>query len=117
VIISAQGDSLTGISSEASDFGDQAQLNFCVEENSLQGLENIQINLYPNPGKTIIYGVASSNLTKINLLDLQGKIVKTEYYSPTKNFSLDVTDLKSGIYWLHCTLENGYQSVINLMKD
>lgn len=117
VIISAQGDSLTGISSEASDFGDQAQLNFCIEENSLQGLENIQINLYPNPGKTIIYGVASSNLTKINLLDLQGKIVKTEYYSPTKNFSLDVTDLKSGIYWLHCTLENGYQSVINLMKD
>ena len=58
-----------------------------------------------------------NELKRISEQKQDRKIVKTEYYSPTKNFSLDVTDLKSGIYWLHCTLENGYQSVINLMKD
>jgi hypothetical protein len=117
VIISAQGDSLTGISSEASDFGDQAQLNFCVQESGLPGLENVQINLYPNPGKTFIHGRINSNLVQIHLFDLQGKLVNAQYFVPTLHFSLDVTDLKPGMYWLHCTLENGYQSVVNLMKD
>ncbi|MHA7058308.1 N-acetylmuramoyl-L-alanine amidase [Aquimarina sp. M1] len=73
---------------------------------------------YPNPTDgnqlTLTYNVIDSQHTKIFLLDLTGKILKTKYDTPGKEFSksIDITDMIKGmpanIYFIKT--ENGGQT-------
>jgi len=55
------------------------------------------LNIYPNPTKNTLNIDTSNSFTTIKLFDISGKMLKT--FNP-ENRSLNVADLKAGIYFL-----------------
>lgn len=117
VVISALGDSITGISSDSSNFGSQAQLTFCIQDNGIQELEETKVSLFPNPVKEIVYGTSRESIVELAVYDLQGKCVSLQGFTPTNHFLLDVSKLEQGLYLVHCTLANSRSVVVPLMKE
>lgn len=73
---------------------------------SFVGIEDIELGLvkiYPNPTSNII-NISVENelfgLTTLNVLDQSGRIVSKEYVSSMQNYSMDVLNLESGIYYI-----------------
>ena len=64
------------------------------------------MNVYPNPVETTLYFSGLNDLYKVILYDLTGKL----HLKATTNSSLDLSDLKKGIYILK--LENTKSSNI-----
>ena len=56
-----------------------------------------KFSVYPNPAKDKIYFENINNISKINIYDASGKLVKSE---TPKNNSLDISSLKIGNYFL-----------------
>lgn len=116
VMISLLGDSLTGIPASESDFGSQAELNFCIGETGLENINEAQLRIYPNPTRDLVNGKSNSPITDLMLQDLQGKTVIHTVLEPSAHFTLDIATLKQGTYLLRGTFLNGKSVVIPLMK-
>lgn len=62
-----------------------------------------EITVYPNPTKNSVYFTYSGNqqVADATILDIQGKIMKTQRINPTsQEHSIDVSNLAGGIYFL-----------------
>ena len=62
-----------------------------------------EITVYPNPTKNTVYFTYSGNQQAVDatILDIQGKIMKTQRINPTsQEHSIDVSNLAGGIYFL-----------------
>ena len=104
--ISYLGDSLTGISIDSSDFGDQAILNFCISENGLDINSHDNIQLYPNPSSDILFINSAQPLQELKVYDVSGKIWMT-FKQTNSTQALNVGALSAGYYWLVATAQNG----------
>ena len=62
---------------------------------------NLQVNIYPNPAKNIIY-VETKETTEIKLSDLLGNEVLT-----TKEKTINIENLQNGIYFIIITTSEG----------
>jgi len=75
--------------------------------------ENIQsVSIYPNPvtsGKVVIASKSDEIISSIELIDLQGKIVKTVKPTQTKT-EIEVSSLIKGIYFLRIQTEKSVLS-------
>lgn len=58
--------------------------------------KSLNVNIYPNPTKDIVYVEIEEN-TKVEITNLQGQIVKMETLNNTTN-SIDLNGLNSGVY-------------------
>jgi hypothetical protein len=104
--ISYLGDSLTGISTDSSDFGNQAILNFCISENGLDVNSHDNIQLYPNPSSDILFIKSAQPLQELKIYDVSGKIWLT-FNQTSSTQALNVGALSAGYYWLVATAQNG----------
>lgn len=68
-----------------------------VEEN-----ENVQVNIYPNPASDFLKVDLSNfqNEVFLSVVDMQGRVLKTELSIRKDAFAIDVKHLKSGVYLL-----------------
>ena len=65
-------------------------------------------SLYPNPASDVINLKSNSlNIQNIQITDLNGRSIISANYDATSNAHLDVSSLKSGMYLLNVTTENG----------
>lgn len=78
--------------------------------------------IYPNPTRDILYiswqGAADEGQSgNIRLLDIQGRVLKTWQYESNAGavLAVDVSEVASGIYWLHCATENAAVQVQKLV--
>lgn len=82
-------------------------------------LENIHLNLYPNPAKNELYITTKrpegSLTTKI--FNIEGKLLNTHIIDFKGQTSIDVSSLKSGIYFLNIEDENRNNEVKKFVKE
>lgn len=88
-------------------FGTQDVREFCVVVNGLDEKSmNFDLNVYPNPTTGNVAITASVEMTKVEVFNLSGQILKT--ISPKSEvLSLDLGDLSKGVYILYVHTENG----------
>jgi hypothetical protein len=60
--------------------------------------------LFPNPAKTLFYlkNVTNKNIYGIKIFDLKGELIisRNEIILPSKKFQIDLSNLKSGLYFV-----------------
>jgi hypothetical protein len=72
-----------------------------VEEPSENYKLNIEkLSVYPNPAKSVIHISSLSSINQIELLDVTGKVIRQTNRSGMQNLSLDIRNLKDGIYFV-----------------
>ena len=74
-----------------------------------------EISIYPNPAKNVVNISANSEIKMVRVLDIAGKLVLTE--NALSNNSINVSNLKTGVYILNVILANGNQSTKKLIKQ
>lgn len=117
VEITYLGDSLTGISTDSSDFGDQAVLPFCVDQISLDELNMVALNVFPNPAQNILFLSAQAHLTSYSILDLSGKTVLTQALENTLQTPVNIAFLSKGMYTILVTVNHELTLVRKFIKE
>ena len=75
-----------------------ARLGLVTLASTALGVENTvskEIILYPNPAKEVLYFNGISNNQRIEIINLEGKVLKSEMIS---NNSLNISSLRPGVY-------------------
>lgn len=76
------------------------------------GLKNEKLlnilNLYPNPGKDLVYVNLNKNVTEATIIvsDMLGRVIKTNSFKNTYQTQLVTSDLNQGIYFVTVKTEN-----------
>ena len=65
------------------------------------------INVYPNPVKDIMNIKATGNMQEIQVLNLLGQVVINQTLN-TSNCSLNISNLKAGLYDLKIKMADGF---------
>lgn len=84
-----------------------------VNENELN---NITVNLYPNPANDLLNVVANDKIQQIQIIDVTGKIVMNQAVSNLNSTTLSVNDLNTGVYIVNVETNNG-QRQLRLVKQ
>lgn len=86
-----------------------AQASFdtaCVNTASLDGLNLLDISIYPNPAKDVIHLMANDlEIEQIKIMDASGKVFLS-VQNPEKEMPIDVSMLAKGIYLFEITTTN-----------
>ena len=88
--------------------GSCSKTSVCVTVSTLgiNELTTQKANIYPNPVQNELFvEVKNEQITKIDIIDFSGKVLKSIANSTTK--SIDVSELKQGIYVLKVSTETG----------
>ncbi|WP_235003990.1 T9SS type A sorting domain-containing protein [Aequorivita lipolytica] len=78
-----------------------------------------QFSIHPNPVKNRLY-INATNPTanlKVKILNIEGKLIRTENLEIQDQTSIDVSNLKSGIYFLNIEDETGNVEVKKFIKE
>jgi acetyl esterase/lipase len=76
----------------------------------LGDLSNLELNLFPNPAKDIINLESSDWISDIQLIDMSGKILRSEIVESDFH-QIDLYDLQAGFYFLNVNTEFGSQTM------
>ena len=68
---------------------------------------NISLNIYPNPVNDKLYIVTEDEVKEVVVYDVYGRRQVTETPSHQGNWTIDLSDLKSGIYFVKINTEKG----------
>src|SRR5690606_16454990 len=86
---------------------------------SVRGFDENSFAVYPNPAKNEIFLSLENNSGKINvkILNVEGKVLSTQNKEAETQTSIDVSNLKTGIYFLSIEGENGNRVVKKFIKE
>lgn len=84
------------------------QLNYTVLSTETQDL--IQTKVYPNPASDFVALNSASPLVSIQLLDVNGRVLRVIEGNQSTEVSIGISDLNSGVYILNIKTENGMTS-------
>ncbi len=91
--------------------------NISVENNTESIIENsISLNVYPNPVNDRLYIEAETVIEEVVVYDVYGRRQVTETPSHQGNWTIDLSELKSGIYFVKINTEKG-NIVKRIIKD
>ncbi|MBQ5689328.1 MAG: T9SS type A sorting domain-containing protein, partial [Bacteroidales bacterium] len=77
---------------------------------------NISLNVYPNPVNDKLYIVTVDEVKEVVIYDIYGRRQITETPSHQGNWTIDLSELKSGIYFVKINTEKG-NIVKRIIKD
>jgi hypothetical protein len=82
-------------------------------------VQNDSLKVYPNPAKNhFTISVLKATMSSIEILSISGiKVFSREMDKGTKEETIDVSNLTSGIYFINVTGENGRNYTAKLMKE
>ena len=98
-----------GLESEPSEICTVTVVDDAIEE------MNASFNIYPNPVNDRIYIETESEIKEVVVYDVYGRHQVAETPSHQGNVTVDVADMKSGIYFVKVVTENG-ESVKRFIK-
>ena len=92
--------------------------NISIENNTVSIIENnISLNIYPNPVNDRLYIEAETVIEEVVVYDVYGRVQNLRNSETQKlRNSIDVSDLKSGIYFVKINTEKG-NIVKRIIKD
>lgn len=87
-------------------------MNFAVTVSPCTGinansLDNVVARVYPNPSNGVITVESIDSIDKIEVVDLNGKVVLTENNVNTNNITMNVGSLANSVYLLRVKLASG----------
>ena len=93
--------------------GSGFELEYYGKHNGINQFENTEINVYPNPATSYVnVEVISDDAQQFNatVVDMMGKTVYADQFNHAGGsgiYTIDVTNLAKGVYFLHLNNENG----------
>jgi len=75
--------------------------------NSIQTISNTTTNIFPLPANDLLQIKSSEKFDEVNLYSIDRSVLKT-YEISSDQFSIDVSDLRNGIYLLRLKNQAGY---------
>ncbi|PKP27048.1 MAG: hypothetical protein CVU03_00425 [Bacteroidetes bacterium HGW-Bacteroidetes-2] len=105
---------ITNIRGDEAIYGDQIL--------SIGAFMDIPFSVYPNPVKNTLTVVQNQNTSlsdvTVYVFDISGKLVPTEIKDViNSNISLNVSHLKSGIYFLNFTNKDGHKQIVRFIQQ
>jgi hypothetical protein len=81
--------------------------------------DQISLVLKPNPAKDMLYisGEKLKAQTKFEVLHINGRLIQSSSSPQDGQMSLDVSGLKTGIYFVRITLKNGQNHTVKFIKS
>lgn len=89
-------------------------LEFSCPNTGISETQIAQITIFPNPAEDVIYLKSPLKTDRVNMFDLQGRLVKQFELRSQK--SLDVSELESGVYLIEILSGNKLISHQKIMK-
>ena len=86
-----------------------------LEVASVNSNKLIDFNIYPNPVTNVFYINSTEILTNISILNLLGQEIKS-FKPNSTNYNVDLTDLKTGVYFVKVITNNNKQSSKKFIK-
>jgi len=81
---------------------------FGYVETNIENLENESvITIFPNPTTTSIFIKSDYDISKVELMDVNGFLLKNNTYQNSKNIELDIHELNGGLYLIKVIDSNG----------
>lgn len=117
VEINYLGDSLTGIASDSSDFGFQAVLNFCLDDNGIYENNILWVNVFPNPTRSSISITSAIPMESFSFYDVTGKKCMSLQIKPVLQSQINLDGLSKGWYVIDIQLENGDRLQKEIIKE
>ena len=95
---------------------DEISIPIQVETNPFVPEWGYDISIYPNPATTVLnlYSTGISDF-ELSILDITGKVIKSDRMSDQR-FTIDVSDLSSGVYMLRLVSHDGASKVVKFVK-
>ncbi len=91
-------------------------LTIQLKRKAINVLDNAKPLVYPNPATTTLhidFATPTTSLAPIQLMDMQGKIVKQAQIMPTTTtYDLDINNLSSGTYLLYSLILSIQQKIV-----
>ncbi len=79
----------------------------CSAFTSIRNINDVKVNLYPNPASTLIYIQSDADIESVEVIDMLGRVVKTIPARSSRSH-IDISTLSGGLYLARITLhENG----------
>lgn len=82
-----------------------------AEALSVSDFENNHIKVYPNPTKDLLTITTDSLLSRINITDINGRVVMNQKVSSNSNLELDLSSLNKGMYFVNVQTDTGSETV------
>ena len=95
---------------------DTTQQEVVITGINISSLDKESIKIYPNPTETTINIYLPINNVTIQLVSMDGKILKTVESKDSKYVKINVKNLAAGIYNLIVTTEHNEQVIIKVVK-
>lgn len=92
----------------------EARTTFAALSNSEFDVDQ-SVNVYPNPGNSIINIRSNNNIKNIQLFDIQGRVLQTVLEDKT-NSKIDISNHTNGIYFLKISTDKGIK-VEKIVKE
>lgn len=89
---------------------------FSDVKNLAYGVESAMIKAGPNPFQNSLTVTNLSNVIRIDLVDLNGRIVLTHLIKTDKTVSLETNQLPAGLYQLKSSKKDGTFTTIKVIK-
>ena len=112
-VIVSSGNTTTITNLAANDFLIDNILVRALPESALLGVEEIsavanEFSVYPNPSNDVVnINVKGSIMNSAEIVDLNGRVVKSVKLNGVSDATINVADLASGVYMLNVSTENG----------
>jgi len=91
-------------------------LNTLQAATGIQNLNSGSFELYPNPSNGIVTVNSSNLISKIMVINVLGEVVKS-ITADSKHVIVDITDLKSNVYFLQLTDEKNQTIIKKIVKE
>jgi len=82
---------------------------------STNDLDLAELKLYPNPSTNLVNITYKEDVSVVTIYDLTGKLIKTEF-PKSEAFSIDISNLSSGIYFIKVETANKKQATLKFVK-
>ncbi len=109
----------TGNAANAADSNGTLEIDRIVFNNStalsIDQLEVTKFSLFPNPAKDAINITANSEIESVRIFDITGKLVLT--VKDVIDNKISVNELRTGVYLVNLTFENGNKVSKRLIKE
>jgi hypothetical protein len=73
-----------------------------IRPSAVNGIENLSFSMYPNPASSVIEIQSQNNFSKVEILDMEGRLVK-ELMLDSNRYKVDVSGLCVGVYFVKVT--------------
>jgi len=91
-----------------------------MEQQSMNTDMPMDILLFPNPmmdEATVVISSSQNEKVTIAITDITGKVVSNDIFNTNSTFSIQNSELRSGIYFLTATTTGGERKTIKVVKQ